>query len=145
LIFGEDLISAGSHGDIETATSMVLSMLKESGFGGSSIRYANAFSEIADSYHYIPDIENLAKSILEEAKEQVQEVLVQEKVLLLQMASILSEHSSLSSQEVEVLVMQYGSESLKKRMNQKEPSYKELLNMKVLELGRHKKLVYVEN
>jgi cell division protease FtsH len=145
LIFGEDLISAGSYGDIETATSMVIRLLKESGFGGSSIRYASAFSENAETYHDIPEIENLAKSILEEAKERVQEVLIQEKILLLQMASILSEHSSLSSQEVDVLVTQYGSESLKTRMNQKEPSYKELLNLKVLELERHKKLVYGEN
>jgi hypothetical protein len=87
----------------------------------------------------------LAKSILEEAKERVQEVLIQEKILLLQMASILSEHSSLSSQEVDVLVTQYGTESLKTRMNQKEPSYKELLNLKVQELEKNKQLAYGEN
>ena len=61
------------------------------------------------------------------------------------MASILSEHSSLSSQEVDVLVTQYGTESLKIKMNQKEPSYKELLNLKVQELEKHKQLAYGEN
>jgi len=145
LIFGEDLISAGSHGDIETATSMVLSMLKESGFGGSSIRYANAFSEIADSYHDIHDIENLAKSILEKAQKQAQEVVRQEEKLLLKMAAILAEHPSLLAEEVNALVKQYGSEKLKDSLLTKELGYKKLLAEKVGKLQNKLVPTYGEN
>jgi cell division protease FtsH len=145
LIFGEDLISAGSYGDIETATSMVIRLLKESGFGGSSIRYASAFSENAETYHDIPEIENLAKSILEEAQKQAQEVVRQEEKLLLEMAAILAEHPSLSAEEVNALVKQYGSAKLKDSLLIKELGYKELLAEKVGKLQNKLVPTYGEN
>ena len=145
LIFGEDLISAGSYGDIETATSMVIRLLKESGFGGSSIRYASALSENAENYHDIPEIENLAKSILEEAQKQAQEVVRQEEKLLLEMAAILAEHPSLLAEEVNALVKQYGSAKLKDSLLTKELGYKELLAEKVGKLQNKLVPTYGEN
>ena len=145
MVFGDDLLSAGSFGDIEQATAMVIGLLKESGFGGTAIRYANTIGEFSDSYHDTKEIEDKAKVILEEAQKQAQRVVRQEEKLLLEMAAILAEHPSLLSEEVNALVKQYGSAELKDSLLTKELGYKERLAEKVGKLQTKLVPTYGEN
>jgi hypothetical protein len=134
LVFGEELLSTGSYSDIEQATSLVISLLKESGFGGIGMRYANSFGEYSDSYHDTREIEDKAKEILQEAQMRAFALVRQEEKLLLEMAAILSEHPSLSADEVSALVKQYGTEALKEGILKQELGYKERLAQKVKSL-----------
>lgn len=126
-VFGEEHVSDGSTYDIKRASALTLSLFKESGFTNSLLKYASSDHERSHSFHQIKDVEKEAAEFIEKAGIEVKEILKREKKLLIEMAKNLSESSSIGSVQIQWLVKEFGSKSLKMNMNKKDSSYREML------------------
>jgi cell division protease FtsH len=131
-IFGSDLISGGSSSDIKKATEMTMAFFKECGFAGSLVRTAITVNEYDYTSHQIVEIEEKAVCFIEGCQEAVEKLLKREKDLLIQMAQVLANQPILDKQEVEELVKNFASDSLKQELQETKPGYRELLFSKEL-------------
>lgn len=145
MIFGMGKVSSGSTGDIDQATSLVITQIKESGFGGELIRVASCREEFSDSFHMVEESESLAREILKNSQEESTRVLKKEKVLLLKIAEILADQTSLSSEELEVLARAHGTAELVAGLDAKKPSYRELLIAQARQCSLTKLEEHVQN
>lgn len=130
-VFGDEMISSGSYSDIEKSTSLVVGLLKESGFHGHAIQYSNSVVEAGNVYHEIAEIEEKAKEIIANAQICAKKTLIEEEHLLLKMSEILSEKPQLKQKEVEELVQKFGSENLRNSLVQEKLDYKDLLGKRI--------------
>ncbi|MGM0947154.1 MAG: AAA family ATPase [Bacteroidota bacterium] len=131
-VFGSDLISGGSSSDIKKATEMTMAFFKECGFAGSLVRTAITVNEYDYTSHQIVEIEEKAVCFIEGCQEAVEKLLKREKDLLIQMAQVLANQPILDKQEVEELVKNFASDSLKQELQETKPGYRELLFSKEL-------------
>lgn len=131
-IFGSDLISGGSSSDIKKATEMTMAFFKECGFAGSLVRTAITVNEYDYTSHQIVEIEEKAVCFIESCQEAVEKLLKREKDLLIQMAQVLANQPILDKQEIEELVSNFASDSLKQELQETKPGYRELLFSKEL-------------
>lgn len=131
-VFGSDLISGGSSSDIKKATKMTMAFFKECGFAGSLVRTAITVNEYDYTSHQIVEIEEKAVCFIEGCQEAVEKLLKREKDLLIQMAQVLANQPILDKQEVEELVKNFASDSLKQELQETKPGYRELLFSKEL-------------
>lgn len=131
-VFGSDLISGGSSSDIKKATEMTMAFFKECGFAGSLVRTAITVNEYDYTSHQIVEIEEKAVCFIEGCQEAVEKLLKREKDLLIQMAQVLANQPILDKQEVEELVKNFASDSLKQKLQETKPGYRELLFSKEL-------------
>jgi len=130
-VFGENYISSGAYSDIEQATILVMSLMKEAGFNGEMIRFANNPQEYSDYYHRIDDLEEVVKTTLENAQLEARKILMFEEKLFLEISRTLADHSSISKEELNSLIQEHGSKMIIKKLASKEKGYRDLLFSKI--------------
>jgi ATP-dependent Zn protease len=114
LIFGAQKISRGAGHDIETATKLATSAIKEYGMGSIFADLNIPTVHTRDSLHDLTgEYNNEVKMLLNKGAELAEMILLQEKKLLLQLADYLSEERIIKKKEIEEKVRTYGSEAIK--------------------------------
>ena len=109
LLFGEELISLGSHSDLESATELVLRALYENGMGSKTGCYS--LKSYKDKFHLnnaTKQLQHEAEHILEKARALAQLTLKQEETLFLKIAEYLGEHSNMYKETIEDLIKVHG-------------------------------------
>jgi len=127
LIYGVDLVSPGSAGDIEKATNLTMSLFKNNGFGGELIRVAEFAEQYEHNYHNLGFIEDKVRVFLKEARKIARQILEKERRLLIEMARHLAQNTSLSQEEISSFVDEFGTQTLKNALKSRLEGYREQL------------------
>ncbi len=134
LIFGSEYITSGGQSDVMRATELILSLLKNSGFGDDLIYYSESSIKKEHAYHRIDEIEELALRLVREAKTLALETLQKERTLLLELALMLSKKAKLEKSELEQIVKQFAVSPLK--FHETPNYYREKLQQEYENLGK---------
>ena len=108
IIFGEENVTYGATDDIQKATGLITTMLKQGGFGSVPAAY---HTKHPDTRFFLHDINNTinseAESWLKSAMKLAENTLKEQKTLLLKMADYLSDHRSMSKKQIKEMIMQH--------------------------------------
>ncbi len=132
LIFGNENITSGSSMDLEAATELVSDMLKENGFGNSTIFHAIHDTINEKQYHQLAEVEAEMRNILALAKSLAEATLKQEKKALLLMADYLSDYSKMQKQEIDYFVKHHLSQKV--NFDERKFNYRNQLKHQLVEI-----------
>lgn len=113
LVFGEEKMTRGAEQDIERATALAGSLVKDYGMGNTlasiDLHGFNARLSYLDKKNACNEE---VKALLEQGKMLAEKILIQEKTLLLQLADHLSDERIITKEEIAAKAKQYASAHL---------------------------------
>ena len=114
MIFGENKITSGAEEDIERATEIATSAIKDYGMG--TLKACISIADRAEKYSYHDnhnDFNDEVRTILEHAYTLAERTLTEERSLLLHLADHLSDERQMLKNGIEKMVRLYGSQEIK--------------------------------
>lgn len=132
-VFGLDLVSNGSDGDLEKATNQTMTYFKHHGFADSLIYYATYQEDYDNYFHSISEIEEKAAKFIKDARKLAEKILNRERHLLLQLSLHLADHASLDQEELMAMSQKFGSLELMLELKKEEEGYRDLLISKAMD------------
>ena len=135
LIFGNELLSTGSSGDITMATEKAISYIKSYGMNGLPLLVGVPSDKMNDTHYFEDNVSNKeVKKLIEESLKSAEKILKKEKKLLLKMAEYLSENTRMKPEMTLEYVKEYCSDKNIKTKNS--DSYHDFKNILSSEINK---------
>lgn len=126
-LFGFEMVSNGSSGDLEKATELAMNHFKESGFSDLLIRIASTEDHFENHYHNIGPIEDKVMKLMRSAQDLAAKILLRERALLIEMSKYLADHASMDQVVLSQLIKEYGTYDLEAELKVEKSGYRSLL------------------
>lgn len=106
IVFGEENITLGSESDIEKATKLVLSALKNSGMGSLTMQLSIPHPDATLNLCYSNQlIEEEAKEMIKNSLSLAKEILSENKLLLLKLSDYLSDNRCIEKEDLRKMIL----------------------------------------
>jgi hypothetical protein len=135
LIFGEELLSVGSYGDIEAVTEKAIAFVKTYGMTGIPVLIGLPSEKLNDSHYFEhASADREVKKLIESCLKNAEKTIKKNKKLLLKIAEYLSENSRMDKKLIGEFVNEYGTNPPLLKTSENYHEFKKVLNEQIKKL-----------